>query len=252
MSEHVTDRKLMDLKDSKKAIFLFLPFLKKKDLFPYFVISSFFHLFVFFSWSFGNILFFSKQKVKSQIISLELKHQDSFSNRKKVQKLPEKVKKNISSSGFKKNRRKIQQSQKKALLRIEKLLSKKTPSSSLSFRVKEALSLSLSENLSSNSLAHLKTVDLTELLRYLTEIRGIIYQNWKLPDWLDRSQLRARILIFIDQKGLISKQKIMNSSQNQIFDKKVLEALEKSTPFPPPPLKLVSFLSQGLIVEFPD
>lgn len=92
-----------------------------------------------------------------------------------------------------------------------------------------------------------------EYKRYYGLIETHLHQNWKLPQWLLESNLKAQAIVKIDSVGNVTFKKIVKSSGNSIFDAEVLEAIEKSSPFPPPPEGLQSLVSLGGVVfNFPD
>ena len=88
---------------------------------------------------------------------------------------------------------------------------------------------------------------------YVTSLDRHVKQHWVLPQWLENAKLRARALVLIDEKGKVIKRVITVSSNNQVYDQKVLEAIDNASPFPEPPEKFVRILSnKGVEFGFPD
>lgn len=92
-----------------------------------------------------------------------------------------------------------------------------------------------------------------EFDRYFNDIEQKIRQNWSLPQWLADAGLRAQALVLIDESGMVKKKSILKSSGNQEFDEHMLQAIDKSAPFPAPPDRLRDWLSiKGIIFNFPQ
>ena len=101
-----------------------------------------------------------------------------------------------------------------------------------------------------NALTGLEKIDFD---RYFMEIETRIRQNWSLPQWLVEAQLRAQVLVLIDENGMIKKKQIVTSSGNPEFDERMMEAIDKSAPFPPPPSRLRDVLEmKGIVFNFPQ
>ncbi len=101
-----------------------------------------------------------------------------------------------------------------------------------------------------NSLTGLEKI---EYDRYFDDIEGKVRANWSIPQWLAESPLKAQVQILIDSAGYVTKKIIRRSSGNAIFDAKVIEAIEASSPLPAPPDRLRGVLSTGgIILNFPE
>lgn len=101
-----------------------------------------------------------------------------------------------------------------------------------------------------NSLSGLEKI---EYDRYLVSLEEKIRSNWSIPQWLADADFKAQVQILIDERGYIVKKIFLKSSHNEVFDAKVMEALEGSSPLPPPPARLHGFLStSGIVVNFPE
>ena len=101
-----------------------------------------------------------------------------------------------------------------------------------------------------NSLTGLERI---EYDRYFDELRGKILSQFNVPQWLADADLKAQVLVLIDERGYVVKRVLKTSSGNDVFDSKVLEAIENSSPLPPPPSRLRGLLSTaGIVFNFPQ
>jgi colicin import membrane protein len=101
-----------------------------------------------------------------------------------------------------------------------------------------------------SSLTGLEKIDFD---RYFHSVEERIRQNWSLPEWLINSPLRAQVLVLIDENGGVIKKQVLKSSGNSEFDERMLDAVEKSAPFPAPPDRLRSTLGmKGIVFNFPQ
>ncbi len=88
---------------------------------------------------------------------------------------------------------------------------------------------------------------------YLTSIDSHVKRHWDVPNFLANANLSASIVIYLDERGNVIKKRMVRSSGNQIFDQTVLSAIEKASPFPTPPRKLVNiFMVDGIQLGFPE
>ena len=86
---------------------------------------------------------------------------------------------------------------------------------------------------------------------YLQTIDGAVKSHWNLPGFLSNANLTARARLFIDAKGIVTKRSITQSSHNDIYDQRVLSAIDTSSPLPAPPADLASILEvDGIELEF--
>ncbi len=101
-----------------------------------------------------------------------------------------------------------------------------------------------------NSLSGLERIDFD---RYLDELKVKVNSNLSVPQWLAESDLRAQVVVQIDDRGFVIKRTIKKSSNNEVFDAKVLEAIDASSPMPPPPARLRGVLAtSGITFNFPN
>ncbi len=88
---------------------------------------------------------------------------------------------------------------------------------------------------------------------YAADLDRHIKQNWALPEWLTKRDLKAQAKVFIDSKGNIINRKIIRSSGNPSYDDEVLATIDRSSPFPTPPDKFVKLVSaEGILIGFPE
>ena len=103
----------------------------------------------------------------------------------------------------------------------------------------------LSEGLSEGEQNALKIA----VNEYLIEIMDQTKRNWNLPKYLTDQDLQAKVEIKIDAGGRVLEKKIIERSQNEFFDGRVLKAIEQSAPFPPPPESVRDLLSDGIVFQ---
>jgi colicin import membrane protein len=88
---------------------------------------------------------------------------------------------------------------------------------------------------------------------YLDEVHKHVMKNWNLPQWLSEAGYRARVVVLLDRRGYITKISFIERANNDIFNQKVVEALQQSSPFPEPPKKFEAILAiEGLELRFPQ
>jgi protein TonB len=80
-----------------------------------------------------------------------------------------------------------------------------------------------------------------------------VHRHWNLPQWLASANLKARIIVYIDDRGNVVRKQISRSSGNQVFDERVTLAIENASPFPAPPRQLANLLAvEGIEFGFPE
>jgi colicin import membrane protein len=88
---------------------------------------------------------------------------------------------------------------------------------------------------------------------YIAVVEHHVRQNWALPEWLARKNLKAQVRVRFDENGNIISRDIFKSSGNPSFDEVVLNTVEKSSPVPAPPAKFARILSvEGILLGFPE
>jgi colicin import membrane protein len=77
---------------------------------------------------------------------------------------------------------------------------------------------------------------------YEALIKERIWGEWVLPEFLNVEGLEALIRIRIHKDGRIEIVKVEESSNNSLFDRSALRAIQKASPLPPPPRQLEVYL----------
>ena len=91
-----------------------------------------------------------------------------------------------------------------------------------------------------------------EVLNYFTLVRHHINMYWSLPQELAAMNLRAAVYVEIGNNGVVLKRQIKESSGNEEFDVRVLETIERASPFPRPVSSVQKTLSEGVVFVFPE
>ena len=88
---------------------------------------------------------------------------------------------------------------------------------------------------------------------YLTDLDEHVKKYWDLPNFLARANLSASVIVYVDAGGNVVKKVLAKSSGNEIFDESVMASVQKASPFPAPPRRLVNvFMVDGIQLGFPD
>ena len=88
---------------------------------------------------------------------------------------------------------------------------------------------------------------------YVADLDTHIKKNWEVPEWLAKKDYKAQVRVKIDDRGNILSRQITKSSGNPNYDDAVLAAIDKSAPFPPPPEKFISIVTNdGILIGFPE
>lgn len=99
----------------------------------------------------------------------------------------------------------------------------------------------------------LKGLDRLQHESYQSSIDTHVKQNWALPEWLSKKDLRAQVRVKLDEKGNVIASQLVRSSGHPTYDEIVLEAIKKSSPFPAPPEKFIDIVAlQGILLGFPE
>lgn len=94
---------------------------------------------------------------------------------------------------------------------------------------------------------------LGEFHGYLEYLPQHIKKKWKLPSYLLGKDLRCRIRIIIAENGELINFSLIESSGDEEFDRRALQATKESNPFPKPNNSITSLLRQGhIILGFPE
>ena len=91
-----------------------------------------------------------------------------------------------------------------------------------------------------------------EVVKYFTLLISHINMYWNLPQELAAQNLRAKVYVEMSNNGTIFKKQIKESSGNEEFDVRVLEAIERASPFPRPVPSVQKQLADGMVFGFPQ
>ena len=109
----------------------------------------------------------------------------------------------------------------------------------------------ISEGISDTSNTGEEVLDF-EVVKYFTLMKDHIKMYWSLPQELKVMQLRAEVYVEIGDNGVVLKRQIKESSGNEEFDVRVLETIERASPFPRPIPSVQKTLSEGVVFVFPE
>ena len=88
---------------------------------------------------------------------------------------------------------------------------------------------------------------------YIVSLDDKIKQQWNLPAWLANGNFKARVVVYLDNRGFVTKMVMTQQSPNPVFNEKCMEAIQRAAPFAPPPDRLVNiFAVDGFEVGFPE
>ena len=102
--------------------------------------------------------------------------------------------------------------------------------------------------------AGLKGIARIEHESYLRSVDASIKSHWALPGWMANANLSARVRLFIDSSGNVVRKSITRTSHNEMYDARVLAAIEAASPLPAPPAELANVVAvDGIEIELvPD
>jgi len=81
------------------------------------------------------------------------------------------------------------------------------------------------------------------------QLPDIVRPHWNLPAYLkNNEELQCRIQIFLSKNGEVIKASIIESSGNNDYDAKALEAIKRASPFPYVPSSIIKRVLAGEIV----
>ncbi len=89
--------------------------------------------------------------------------------------------------------------------------------------------------------------------RYIQELKSKVHSQYTIPEWMAEANLKAQVQVFIDERGYVTKRLVVRTSNNMVFDKAALDAVDASSPLPVPPEDLRSrFKAFGVYLNFPE
>lgn len=92
-----------------------------------------------------------------------------------------------------------------------------------------------------------REMQLEQLQAYIADVKTQIKLNWNLPKHLKIRYLYAQVEVKINEQGEFIEKGIVTSSENELFDRLVLEAIEKSSPVLPPPSSIRDLIEDGIV-----
>ncbi len=97
-----------------------------------------------------------------------------------------------------------------------------------------------------------KNTDLDDFSQYAAQIPEYVRPNWRLPSYLQNKDLRGRIRISVGKNGKLIKAVVIESSGNEEFDRKAMQAIREVQSFPAPPQNIRHKVSAGdIVLGFP-
>jgi colicin import membrane protein len=86
---------------------------------------------------------------------------------------------------------------------------------------------------------------------YIDDVHRHMIAHWALPEYLKNRSLKTYVLVKFDENGNVLEKSVTKSSGNPSFDEYVLNAIDQSSPVPPPPSKFARISSlQGFSFVF--
>ena len=89
----------------------------------------------------------------------------------------------------------------------------------------------------------LKGLNQIQAESYRGEVQRHMKKNWEIPHYIKKTNLITEVLVKFDSNGVIISKTIVKSSGNSSYDDAVLEAIDRSSPVPPPPSKFSTIAS---------
>lgn len=180
-----------------------------------------------------------KKIIRVDIVDLPKKYfQKTTMNKKAVKSTKPKRKSRI-------NLKKVMSAQKRALEKIKK----SRPRTTDLLALKEQ---SFKGNILNPGTA-LKGLHRIQHNTYLNKVDSHVKQYWNLPQWLSEGDFKAHVVVYLDKRGFVTKVSFSKPSKNSLFDKKIVEAIRKASPFPEPPQKFENILAvDGIELRFPE
>ena len=89
------------------------------------------------------------------------------------------------------------------------------------------------------------------LAAYMALLPEKVRPHWRLPSYLKEAELRCRVRIFLDDRGKLLKSEILESSGEDEYDLRALEAVQATTFPPPEPLYQKQAREGSIVLGFP-
>lgn len=75
--------------------------------------------------------------------------------------------------------------------------------------------------------------DLTAFQAYAARLPDLVRPEWKLPSFLMDKNLKARVRVWLNMSGEVTRAVIYQSSGDAEYDQRAVEAVKQASPFPP-------------------
>jgi hypothetical protein len=89
---------------------------------------------------------------------------------------------------------------------------------------------------------------ITEFEQYILEVTEKVRYHWKLPSYLQNTELKCRIQLFINSRGMVEMTKIIESSGNEEYDSWAIRSIQDAIPFREPGATVLPELLRGKFV----
>lgn len=94
--------------------------------------------------------------------------------------------------------------------------------------------------------------EVTPFHLYISQLPDLVRVNWRLPSYLSDQDLRCRIRIYLSERGDLIKAEVHEASGNEEYDRRALEAVRQSAPFPPMDEQIAARAVRGeVLLGFP-
>lgn len=94
--------------------------------------------------------------------------------------------------------------------------------------------------------------EMTAFNTYILGLPDIVRVNWRLPSFLRDEELRARVRIYLRANGELIRAELYESSGNDEYDRRALDAVRQSAPFPAMESEIASRAQRGdIVLGFP-
>ncbi len=89
--------------------------------------------------------------------------------------------------------------------------------------------------------------------QYFMAIKNHINLYWNLPQELADENLKAKIYVEVNSEGEVLNWRIVQSSGSEDFDARVMETIQRASPFPKAPTQqLQKNMAAGVVFNFPE
>lgn len=90
--------------------------------------------------------------------------------------------------------------------------------------------------------------NMTAYQAYAVKVTTMVKPHWKLPSYLLEKNLKCRVQIWLSKNGEVTRSAIYQSSNDQEFDQRAIEAIRSAAPFPEVAEDISNKVQNGSIV----